>query len=696
MASSEKLRWGRSVVETACPLDCPDACSLNVSVENGRLVALDGSHRNPVTDGYICAKVRGFADRVYGPLRVQTPLVRTGPKGSGQFSPATWDDALDLIATRMRDARSAHGGASILPFYYGGSNGIVTQDTADAEFFRQLGSSRLARTVCAAPTGAVARGMYGKMGGVGYADYVHAGLIVVWGANPTASGIHLMPFIKQAKERGAKVVVVDPRATAMARQADLHLALRPGSDVAVALAVHRFLFEGGHADEAFLAAHTLDADRLRDRAREWTFERAAAVAGIDASTIAALAELYAGVSPAVIRCGWGLERNRNGGNAVMAVLALPAVANKFGVRGGGYTLSNSGAYGYSNESWLTTPVQSTRIVNMNRLGRVLLDDPEPVKVLYVYNANPAATIPDQQRVLAGLAREDLFTVVHDQVMTDTAHYADVVLPATTFLEHYDVARGYGAYHMQMVRPIIEAVGQSRPNTVVFAALAARLGLRTSDDEEGGDAMAVVRVTAALPDHLRDGVHSEAGAAPSSGTTPVQFVDVFPLTPDGRIHLWPAELDREVEGRLYVYQPDPATPEFPLALISPASEKTISSTLGELRERIASIAIHPDDAAERLVEEGDTVRVHNALGEVHCLATITPRIARGVVSLPKGLWRKSTFNRATANTLAPDSLTDLAGGACFNDARVEVTRMVSATFGDAPVSLWVGTKDDAVH
>ena len=596
----------------------------------------------------------------------------------------------------MRDASTTHGGASILPFYYGGSNGIVTQDTADAELFRQLGASRLARTVCAAPTGAAATGMYGKMAGVGYADYVHARLIVVWGANPTTSGIHLMPFIKQAKEQGARVVVVDPRATAMARQADLHLALRPGSDVAVALAIHRFLFDGGHADEGFLAAHTHDAQRLRARAEEWTFERAAAVAGIEASQIATLAELYASLSPAVIRCGWGLERNRNGGNAVMAVLALPAVANKFGVRGGGYTLSNSGAYGYSNDRWLTTPVPSTRIVNMNRLGRVLLDDPDPVKVLYVYNANPAATIPDQQRVLAGLAREDLFTVVHDQVMTDTAQYADVVLPATTFLEHYDVARGYGAYHMHMVRPAIEPVGQSRPNTVVFAALAARLGLTTSDDEEGGDALACLRVTAALPDLLRDGVHSEAGTAPASGATPVQFVDVFPLTPDGKVHLWPADLDREAEGRLYVHQPDPATPEFPLALISPASEKTISSTLGELRERIASISVHPDDAAERLIEEGDTVRVHNALGEVHCMATLTPRIARGVVSLPKGLWRKSTFNRATANTLAPDTLTDLGGGACFNDARVEVTRMVSAAFGDAPVSLWVGAKDDAVH
>lgn len=689
MASSEKLRWGRSTVESGCPLDCPDACSLNVSVENGRVIAIDGSQRNPVTSDFICAKVRGFAGRVYGELRVLTPLIRKGPKGRGQFTPATWDDALDLVASRIRETADAHGGEAILPFSYGGSNGLVTQGTADAELFRQLGASRLARTVCAAPTGAAATGMYGKMAGVGYADYAHARLIIVWGANPTTSGIHLVPFIKQARERGATLVVIDPRATAMARQADHHLAIRPGSDVAVALAIHRHLFEGGHADDAFLAAHTHDADRLRARAREWTFERAADVAGIDAAQIAMLAELYASMSPAVIRCGWGLERNRNGGNAALAVLALPAVANKFGVRGGGYTMSNSGAYGYSSAQWLTTPEPATRIVNMNRLGRVLNDDPAPVRVLFVYNANPVATIPDQGRVIAGLEREDLFTVVHDQVLTDTAMYADVVLPATTFLEHYDVARGYGAYHMQMVRPAIEPVGQARPNTEVFAALAERLGLVTSDTADDGDSLACLRVTAALPEPLRGGVQSDAGAAPAAGTTPVQFVDVFPLTPDRKVHLWPAALDAEAAGGLYVYQADPATPAFPLALISPASEKTISSTLGELRERVVSVSIHPDDAAPRLIEDGDTVRVWNALGEVHCLASVTPRIARGTASLPKGLWRKSTFNQATANALAPDTLSDLGGGACFNDARVEVTRMVSAAFGDTPLSLWVG-------
>lgn len=687
MASSDKLRWGRSTVETGCPLDCPDACSLNVSVENGRVIAIDGSHRNPVTGGYICAKVRGFADRVYGDTRVLTPLVRKGPKGRGQFVPATWDDALDAIATRMRDAITAHGGESILPLYYGGSNGLLTQNSADAELFRQIGASRLARTVCAAPTTAAATGMYGKMPGVGYEDYAHARLIVIWGANPTTSGIHIVPYIKQAREQGATLVVVDPRATSLARQADHHLAIRPGSDLAVALAIHRHLFETGAADTAFLAEHAHDADRLRERAAEWTFERASDVAGIPASHIQTLAELYAASSPALIRCGWGLERNRNGGNAVLAVLALPAVGGKFGVRGGGYTMSNSGAYQYSAANWIPVGEPATRIVNMNRVGRVLTDDAS-VQVLFVYNANPAVTLPDQARVLKGLERDDLFTVVFDQVLTDTAAYADVVLPATTFLEHYDISKGYGAYHMQMVRPVIEPVGQAKSNTEVFAAIAERMGVAVSDASEDGDALACMRVAAGLPEGLRDGVQSDAGAAPAFGTAPVQFVDVFPYTADQKVHLWPATLEAECGGQLYVYQSDPATPEFPLALISPASEKTISSTLGELRERMASLSLHPEDAELRQIDDGDTVRVWNALGEVHCVASVTPRIARGTVSLPKGLWRKSTFNRSTANVLAPDTLSDLGGGACFNDARVEVVRMVSATFGDAAVSLWV--------
>src|SRR5215470_1033451 len=441
-----------SVVETACPLDCPDGCSLAVTVRHGKLVQLDGSHKNPVTDGYICAKVRKFGERVYGPDRLLHPAVRTGRKGEGRFKRVTWDEAVELVAKRFIDAKSKAGGASILPYSYGGSNGLLTQDNLDAQLWRRFGTSRLARTVCAAPTGTANLALYGKMASVTYQDYPEAKLIILWGVNPSASGIHLVPYVRAAQKRGARLVVIDPRTTALARSADVHLAVRPGTDVAVALAIHRHLFASGRADTGFLRDHTHGADELRDCAEPWTFERAADLAGIDRTSLERVAELYAEATPALIRCGWGLERNRNGGNAAMAVLALPAVAGKFGVRGGGYSMSNSASWNI-DRTWIGTQEPDTRIVNMNHLGRALTeyDDP-PVNLLFVYNCNPAATAPDQRRVLRGLERENLFTVVFEQVMTDTALYADLVLPATTFMEGYDIGRAYGPISMELVSP----------------------------------------------------------------------------------------------------------------------------------------------------------------------------------------------------------------------------------------------------
>src|SRR6266542_5147292 len=285
------LRGPATVVETACPLDCPDACSLAVTVQHGRVINIDGSHKNPVTDGYICAKVRKFGGRVYGPDRLLYPAVRKGRKGEGKFKRVTWNEALARVADRFEAAKAESGGASILPYSYGGSNGLLTQDNIDAQLWRRFGTSRLARTLCAAPTGAANQALYGKMPSVTYQDYPHAALIILWGVNPSASGIHLVPYVREAQKRGATLVVVDPRTTALARAADVHLAVKTGTDVAVALAVHRYLFESGHADEAFLRDHTTGAERLRERAAPWTIDRAAEVAGIDSSLLARFAEV---------------------------------------------------------------------------------------------------------------------------------------------------------------------------------------------------------------------------------------------------------------------------------------------------------------------------------------------------------------------------------------------------------------------
>jgi anaerobic selenocysteine-containing dehydrogenase len=665
----EPETWGHSTVRTACPLDCPDSCTVDVTVEKGRVVRIDGGDDNPVTRKFICGKVRRFSERIYGEDRLLYPAVRKGAKGQGVFVRVTWDEALDSIADQMTRIRETHGAEAILPFCYGGSNGLLTQNTNDAALFRGFGTSRLDRTVCAAPTGAANQGLYGKMAGVTYEDYPHARLIVLWGVNPAASGIHLIPFIREAQKRGARLVVIDPRGTSTAHQADMHLPVRPGTDLPVALALHRYLFENGHADEAFLAAHTTGADKLRARAGEWTIERAARVAQIDAAQLAEFAELYASTSPALIRCGWGLERNRNGGGAAAAVMALPAVAGKFGVRGGGFSMSNSSVWGIKAASWMDdTPEPQTRLVNMNHLGRALLEyDSPPVDMLFVYNCNPLATMPEQNRVLKGLQRNDLFTVVFDQVFTDTARYADVILPATTFLENYDIAKAYGPISLQLVRPAIEPVGESRSNPEVFSDLAARLGVGQAEEETD----TLLRVVSRIPEPIAAELMQRGSATPPHGGAPIQFVDVFPETSDRKIHLCPPGLDAEAPGGLYAYRPDPATERFPLALISPASEKTVSSTMGELRARAAMLQMHPSDAAERGLSQDDPVRVFNDLGEVQVPLGLNRNIAPGTVSLPKGLWRKSTYNGSTANALAPDTLTDIGGGACFNDARVEV-------------------------
>jgi anaerobic selenocysteine-containing dehydrogenase len=659
-----------STVETACPLDCPDACTLQVTLRGGRIARIDGSASSHITRGYICAKVRRFDKRIYGDDRLLYPAVRRGPKGEGQFRRLSWDEALDDIAARMRALADAGAAETIVPLCYGGSNGFLTQDYTDAILFRRIGASRLLRTVCAAPTGAANMGLYGKMASTSYEDYPLAKLIVLWGVNPAISGIHLMPFLKEAREKGATLVAIDPRATTVARQADLHIAVRPGTDLPVALAIHRYLFEEGKADEAFLAAHTRGAAELRERARPWTFARAAEVSGASEAQLHALAELYARSSPALVKCGWGLERNRNGGSAAAAVLALPAVAGKFGVRGGGYSMSNSASWNL-DRTWVSDPEPRTRAINMNKMGR-MLTEPEgpPINLLFVYNCNPVATLPDQRRVIRGLERGDLFTVVFDQVLTDTAMYADVVLPATTFLEHYDFAKGYGPFTLQLAKPVIDQVGESRSNAEVFMDLARRLDMaRDGDPEDDLDAM--LGALSAMPDDIGTELRERWQAQAPFGGRPVQFVDVFPRTPDQKVDLFPAALEREAPQGLYVFQTDPASEAYPLALISPASERTISSTLGELERPAVTLDMHPDDAAARGIEEDDPIRVFNALGEVRLTANVTPLVGRGTVSMPKGVWRRHTANGYTATALVPDALSDLGGGACFNDARVQV-------------------------
>ncbi len=666
-------------VPTACPLDCPDACTLTASVEDGRLTRLDGDSRNGLTAGIVCGKVRRFDRHLYGAERIASPAIRTGAKGAGEFRDVSWDEALQHVSARMLEVRDRSGGEAILPFSYGGSNGALTEGTLDTRWFRRLGASHLERTICAAATSRAQDGLYGMMPGVDVRDYVHASLIVLWGFNPSASGIHLVPVLKAARAAGAQIVVVDPRRISQAKSADQHLAVRPGTDVVLALAVARWLFEHGHADEAFLADHATGVDAFRARAQRWTLERAAEVCELSVAEIETFARRFAEASPAVIRCGWGLERNRNGGSAVASVLALPAIAGKFGPRGGGFTMSQSRTFRWNLGPVVAEPEPEVRSINMNRLGPALLEQTPPIEALFVYNANPLATVPDQAAVRRGLAREDLFTVVFDQVHTDTAKWADVLLPATTFLEHHDLTRGYGATVLNRIRPVVSAVGLARPNYAVFAELLERTGLARETDVTDPDAIAVA-IASSVALGPEDGAalveHSTLDRPPSAAL----FRDRFAETDDGKIHLCPAALDAECQATagvpLYSYQPDPGSEDYPLALLSPATAKLTNSTFGQLRSAPAKVQIHPRDAETRDIRSGDAVVVFNTLGTVECDAEVTEDLTPGVLCLDKGLWERHTRNGNTSNALCPTTLTDLGRGATFNDARVQVERIVT--------------------
>jgi anaerobic selenocysteine-containing dehydrogenase len=562
-----------------------------------------------------------------------------------------------------------------LPYYYGGSNGLLTQNSVDAHFFRRLGASRLSRTLCAASTTAALDALYGKMPGTAFEDFEQAQFILIWGANPANSNIHLVPFLKAARKRGARIAVVDPRSILGDSLVDFSLRVYPGSDVAVALAMIRHLEQHGLVDRAFLSRYTTGWEKLLACAEEFPLDRAAQAARVPAGEIARLAEAYAAADPALLRCGWGLERNRNGLSSVAAVLALPAVAGKFGKPGGGYTLSNSAACRVDDTELAGFPEVGSRIINMNLLGRVLTEENSPpILALFVYNANPAATVPNQNLVLHGLQREDLFTVVLDQVMTDTAAYADIVLPATTFLEHRELSKSYGSYALQLAEPAVEPGGEARSNAEVFQLLGRAMGWDDGLFAESPEAL-LRRAVGALRGSFARGTSfeslCESGIAffDFPGARPVQFSTVYPGTDDGKIHLYPAALGPEP----YRYLDDPATPACPIALISPASNKTISSTMAEYNLPAARLEMNPEDAVERGLCQGDAVRVFNRLGEVHCLLDLDSRLRPGVASLAKGIWRKATLNRSAGTALVPDETTAVSGGACFNDARVQVEK-----------------------
>jgi len=666
---------------SVCPLDCPDTCSLTVTVEEDRIVGIRGSHANPYTGGVLCAKVpQAYPAFVHGAGRLRTPLRRVGARGEGRFERITWGEALDAIHARFSAIIAAHGPEAILPLNYAGPHGMLAGGSMDLRFFHKLGASLLdRRPLCGGIRTEAWVGTFGPVPGIRPEQVADARLIVVWGNNVTWSNLHLVPWINRARKAGARLVVVDPRRTVIARRADLHLALRPGTDVVLAWAVAAELERRGGIDRAFVGRHVEGVDEFMALARRWSVSDAARVCGVPEEDVRALAEWYHTLSPAAISVGNGLERNQNGGSGIRAIFALPALAGKFGVPGGG--LVNGASFAFpKTPGRLARPdlvPEGTRTLNIIDVGRHLLDASlvPPIKAVFIYNHNPVVVHPDATRLQRGLAREDLFVVGADVVMTDSMTYADVVLPAASHFEHADLYPAYGQHWLQRAEPAIRPQGEALPNTEIFRRLAARFGLtdpifRASDAELMDDALDPddPRLGGVRPSRLST---ERALAMSVAGEDAILFKNVFPKTPSGKVELASAYLERKYHARLPGWRP--VESRYALALISPASDQRITSTFGGLHvtDGAPPLEMHPDDALARGLREGMRVRVFNELGEIHLPLKISDAVPRGVVATLKGAWLATSDNGQTVSALCPAHHADISEGACFNDARVEV-------------------------
>jgi anaerobic selenocysteine-containing dehydrogenase len=652
---------------------------MTVTVEDGRLLNVRGSRVNPLTRGAVCAKVTHYPELVHGPDRLLTPLQRVGGKGEGRFAPISWEQALDLIYTRFTAIRQEFGPQAILPLNYAGPHGFLAGGSMDLRFFHKLGASRLARRpLCGGVKGEAFVGTFGAVPLMRPEHVAQARLIIAWGNNVTVSQLHLMPLINSARKQGARLVVVDPRRVQIARKADLHLAIKPGTDVVLAWALVSEIERLGGLDHAFIEHHVQGAEDFLAQARRFTMAEAAEICGIPAEQIEQLAWLYKTTSPAVICPGTALERNRNGGSGLRAVFALPALTGKFGVLGGGLLMGASSAFpktmGRLQGEEFVPP--GTRTLNIVTIGRDLCDAnlAPPIKGLFIYNHNPLIVHPDQNTMRRGLLRDDLFTVACDVVMTDSVRYADVVLPACTHFEHAELYAAYGQHFLQRAEPVIPPVGEALPNTEIFRRLARRFGF-TEPEFQASDA-ALMDDALALDDPRLQGLrpsqlplHQALSMTFNDGEA-ILFQTTVPQTPSGKIELHSSYLERTYGRPLATYQP--LTSAYPLSLITPSSDQRTTSTFGSLRYSDAAwLDMHPQDAAARQLAEGMTVRMWNDLGEVHLPLRITEEVRPGVVCSYKGAWMRTSDNGQTVSALAPSHYADLCDGACYNDARVEV-------------------------
>ena len=690
---------GQLTVRAACPHDCPDTCAMLVTVEehDGRRVAtkIAGDPEHPTTHGALCTKVARYLERAYHTERLLHPLKRIGPKGQGRFERVSWDEALADIAKRL-EAVAARGPERIVPYSYAGTMGLVQGESMAGRFFHKLGASRLDRTICSTAGSEAQDCTIGTRTGPAMEAFADAELIVFWGANAIASNLHLWSFAQAAKRKGAKLVAIDPYRSLTAEKCHEHIAPLPGTDGALALGLMHVLIREGWLDRDYIERYTLGFDDLVELVERYPPERAATLCGLRAEQITRLAHDYWHVRPAAIRLNYGMQRAHGGGNAVRAITCLPALTGHWRSHAGGVLLSTSGMFN-KNVAALQRPdllmgpdgtLRNPRTINMSTIGRDLLEADPPIEALIVYNSNPVAVAPESRRVAEGFAREDLFTVVLEHFQTDTADYADYVLPATTQLEHVDVHATYGHFYVLANNPAIEPLGEALPNTEIFRRLAARMGFddpcfRDSDEAIAASAFKQSGTTA----HIDWTSLKKKGWQRLDLPTPyAPFAEGGFLTPSGKCEFYSDALHGLGLNPLPDYVPPYESPidgsalaaRYPLAMISPPARNFLNSTfvnVASLRstEGEPSLEMHPSDAASRGIADGDRVRVFNDRGSLELAVRVTDRSRPGVVVALSIWWKKLARDGKNANELTHQRLTDIGRAPAFYDCLVEVLK-----------------------
>lgn len=685
-------------VHGACPHDCPDTCGVITEVEDGRAVHFTGDPDHPLTKGWLCAKVRPYLDHVYHPERLMHPLRRVGLKGSGQWQRISWTEAIDSIAQRWRAIIAESGAEAILPYSYSGTLGMVQMDVASARLWNRLGTSQLERTICCAAAVRAVSATLGARWSPTYDDVQYSKLVIIWGHNPVSTAPHFMPFLKKAQRNGCRVVVIDPRKTLTAKGADLHLAPLPGTDGALAMGLAHVLVSERLHDETWLANHTVGWPLLRERIAEFPPARTSALTGLREQEIVQLARHYGTTRPGLIKIADGINRNRNGGQNVRAICALPAITGQYGVRGGGLSYSTSDYLQWNKQAvhHRDECPPPGRCVNMNRLGAALLGEVHspPIRSLFVFAANPVTSSPNSGRIIQGLLRDDLFTVVHDLFLTDTADYADIVLPATSQLEQTDLHKGYGQTFLTYNQPAIAPLGECKSNWELMRLLADALGFQEPWLHQSVDEVIEEVVTAtAAHNPLLCGITLEQlkanGAVPLKLQSTTPFADGRFPTSSGKVELFSQALadegidplpghfrDRSEEvGSL---EPEKGwDAESALDLVTGAAHHFVSSSLAgqpglSQKEGTPFVEIHPAEAAKRQIRSGDSVIVENARGWCRLQAVVTEAVRPGILVSPKGRWSKSNGGR-NVNWTTPDALADMGGQSTFHSNRVWVRR-----------------------